>query len=394
MSAPTDQRAGLRPISFVLQKGNSFGSPVTLKIRPTDLTKNEPSRTSVRQTLGHGVIGWADRFGQGLPSVTIAGHTGWRTAQGSGKDGVQAFHELNKLLTVDYHAAVQQAIDGGQNPGQVKLLFVDMLDEFSWCVEPMVFTLQRSKTQPLLMKYNIVLQAIDTAVDNPLMDLRFDGNLLGGISALSGPIGFLKGIAGKLGEWVGKALAFKDQLLAPIASTIKDFTTFTTQVFETTQSMVGSVRSLVDGTANSLISIAKDLATAGTNVYRTIASIKNLPQQLKASIVQVGAAFNEVACIFRNALKPKKAYQDYTGLYGASNCSSTSGGRQPSAYVNSSVFAQIQTPKGPLSISSQAMSSIQSVNRGDPVLSPLPIYEIGRNLSNITSGMTITGSAA
>jgi hypothetical protein len=159
----------------VLQNGLGFGSPVTLKVRPEDLTRTEPSRVSVHQTLGRVVNGWADNFGEGLPSVTIAGTTGWRTSAASGEDGAQAFETLNRLVVHEYHEAKQAAIDSGMDPATVKLLFVDMLDGFTWNVAPMNFVLRRSKSRPLLFQYNIVLQAISTDIDNPLRILRKPG---------------------------------------------------------------------------------------------------------------------------------------------------------------------------------------------------------------------------
>ena len=113
MAAPTDQRAGVRPISFLLDAGGSLSDPVMLKVRPEDLTRTEPSRITVHQTLGRDRSGWADNFGAGLPTVTIAGHTGWRDT-GTGEDGVKAFERLNTLVMQSYHAARQAAISVGR----------------------------------------------------------------------------------------------------------------------------------------------------------------------------------------------------------------------------------------------------------------------------------------
>ena len=154
---PTSQRSGLRPISFVLDNGGSIGSPVILKVRPEDLTRNEPARATVNQTLGREVSGWVDHFGEGLPSVSISGHTGWRDVAGSGVDGARAFDQLNQLVAHDFPAAKQAAIDRGSDPADVKLLFVDMLDDFAWSVVPTTFTLRRNKSSPLLYRYNISL---------------------------------------------------------------------------------------------------------------------------------------------------------------------------------------------------------------------------------------------
>lgn len=389
-AAPTDQRAGVRPISFVLQTWRGFDQPVTLNIRPTDLTRMEPSRTSVHQTLGRGTVGWIDDFGAGLPSVTIAGHTGWRTAAGSGKDGVQAFHDLNKLLVVTYHEARQLAIDMGLPPDEVKLLFCDMLDDFCWHVAPMSFNLQRSKSQPLLMKYNIQLQAISTEIDNPLMILPPSASAAAGLSSLGRAVSKLEAFATKVQGWVRDAIAFKDALLTPVAEKVKRFVDTSTRVLRATESIVSSIKGGIASTANSLIAIAGDIAQVGVNVFRTLSSIAGLPAYLRSAVASVGAAYNEVVCIFKNSLRPQKTYEDYTGLYGSSNCSSTTGGRPPSAYAGTNnVFSLMLPVTGPVSVSSGAVNGVSALNRADPVLEPVSIPEIGRNLDQINDGVLV-----
>ncbi|MBB3017719.1 hypothetical protein FHR70_000759 [Microvirga lupini] len=386
---PTDQRAGIRPIAFVLNNGGSLGSPVSLKIRPEDLQRNEPSRIAVTQTLGRTTQGWADNFGAGLPSCTISGHTGWRKGGSSGEDGAEHFLTLHDTVMPAYHAAKQAAIEIGTDPASVKLLFVDMLDGFCWNVAPMSFTLRRSRNRPLLFQYNIALQAISTDIDNPLRILPFLGNIPAGLDALGGVLGRLWDFALSVQGWVSSALGFVDKALAPIAATVKTFVDISASVLGAVSTAVGAVRNGVSGVANRLIGIAGDMAQVGINVFRTISSISNLPAHLRAAISRVGAAYNEALCILRNSLRPRKTYQEYDGLYGASNCSSTTGGRSMSAYTNMNAFALMQEEKLPIELNSAALSSVSSVNRSDPVLAPIPLAEIGRHLDNINAGTVV-----
>lgn len=386
---PTDQRAGVRPISFLLQKQGGFGSPVTLKVRPEDLTRNEPSRVTVTQTLGRGVQGWVDNFGEGLPSLTISGHTGWRTSAGSGEDGAQAFETLNHLVQHEYHAAKQAAIDAGMDPATVKLLFVDMLDGFTLNVVPQQFVLRRSKSRPLLFQYNISLQAISSDIDNPLMILPFDGSIMGGLNALEGVVRRIEGAAGEINGWISQAVSFKDRLLAPIGATVRTFTNMSARVFGAVNSVIANGENAISGTANDLIGIASDIAKVGTNINRTVSSIQGIPDSLKSSIGSVGAAYSEAYCIFRNSLKPRETYDDYSDLYGASNCSSTTGGRQASSYLSSNAFSLIQPERGPVMLTSGARSSLTTLGNADPVLAPVDLREIDRNLKIINSGVSV-----
>lgn len=387
---PTDQRAGVRPISFLLQKPGGFSSPVTLKIRPEDLTRPEPSRVAVTQTLGRGIQGWVDNFGEGLPSCTISGHTGWRSSAGSGEDGAEAFLTLNTMVMHDYHKAKQAAIDAGRDPATVKLLFIDMLDGFTWNVVPTQFVLRRSRSRPLLFQYNISLQAISTDIDNPLMVLPFTGSIAGGLGALEGVVSQIEGYAKDINGWIAEAVAYKDKLLAPISGTVAAFTNLSARVFGAVNSVISTGENAVSSTANSLIGIAGDVAKVGTNLNRTISNIAGIPSSLKADITSVASAYTEAYCIFKNSLKPRQTYFDYSDLYGASNCSSTTGGRAASSYLTSNAFEIIQPERAPVMLTSGARTSLATLGNADPVLAPVDLSETDRNLKIINSGVTFS----
>ncbi len=387
-AVPTDQRAGVRPISFLLQKQGGFSSPVTLNIRPEDLTRPEPSRVAVTQTLGRGVQGWVDNFGEGLPSCTISGTTGWRNR--NGEDGSEAFETLNNLVVHEYHQAKQAAIDSGIDPATVKLIFIDMLDGFTWNVVPTQFVLRRSKSRPLLFQYNISLQAVDTSVDNPLMVLPFSGSIAAGLGALDSVISTIEGYANDINSWIAQAVAYKDKLLAPVGATVAAFTNMSARLFGAVNSVIANGQNAITGTANDLISIATNAAKVGANINRTISAIDGIPDTLKASISGVGAAYSEAYCIFKNSLKPRDTYNDYSDLYGASNCSSTTGGSQQSAYLNSNAFELMQSTRPPVMLTSSAQTSMTTLGNADPVLAPVDIQEIDRNLKNINSGVTFS----
>lgn len=390
-TAPTDQRAGVRPIAFLLQKPGGFSSPVTLKIRPEDLTRNEPSRVTVTQTLGRGIQGWVDNFGEGLPSVTISGHTGWRSSAGSGEDGAEAFETLNNLVQHEYHKAKQAAIDAGTDPANVKLLFIDMLDGFTWSVTPTQFVLRRSKSRPLLFQYNIALQAISTDIDNPLMVLPFSGSLFAGLGALNSVISRIEGYADQINGWISTAVSYKDRLLAPIGATFQAFTNMSARVFGAVNSVIANGQNAISSTANSLIGFASDIAKVGTNINRTVSAIVGIPDNIKASISKLASAYTEAYCIFKNSLKPRQTYNDYSDLYGASNCSSTTGGRSASSYTTSNAFEVIQPERGPVMLTSGAQSAITTLGNADPVLAPVSLQEMDRQLKIINSGVTING---
>lgn len=386
---PTPQLAGLRPIAFVLDNLGAFSQQVILPIRPEDLTRSEPSRATVHQTLGRDITGWVDEFGAGLPSLNISGTTGWRFREGINMDGEAAFHALNDLVMKDYHAAKQAAIDAGINPALVKLIFVDLLDNFTWSVVPTQFQLRRSKSRPLLFQYNISLQAIDVDIETPMLVLPTRGTPAAGLTALERATMKIAGLVTKIEGAVSAALKTVNSVLAPIANTVKQFVGLANAVFGVVNSVIRGVKNVITGAVNGVIGIARDIATVGQNLFRTFNSIRELPSDIKGILSSAASAFNEVRCIFGNALRPRKTYEDYTGLYGASNCSSTTGGRPDSPYANMNAFNLIQPEPNVATMNTQAQASVQSMARMDPVLAPLPYPEIGRHMTNIVTGTAL-----
>lgn len=388
---PTDQRAGVKPIAFTLQTANGLSTPVTLKIRPEDLTRTESQRVTTTQTMGRGIVGWTDHFGAGLPTLNISGNTGWRNAQGSGMDGAQAFDELNKLVMEKYPEEVQRAIDNGQDPQSVKLLFVDMLDDFSWVVVPQQFVLRRSKSRPLLFQYTIQMQCISTDLENPLMILPFSGSIFSGLKALNGVISSIEGFGNDIEGWIHTAVAVKDAALAPVASTVRLFNESANRVFRTVNSVIATGKNAINGTANDLIGIAHDFAKVGMNIHRTIGNIVGVPQDIRHAIMRVSGAYSEAVCIFNNSLKPRKVYQNYDAMFGASNCSSTSGGNQPSPYANTNAFALLNDKQSPVTLTADARASVTELGNADPVLKPKTENEINRLLKNVNNGTQFNG---
>lgn len=381
--APTDQRAGVRPISFVLDDLGQIRQPVTLPIRPEDLSRNESSRATVHQTLGREVAGWVDNFGPGLPSVSISGNTGWRYSQGLKLDGYGSFEALNQLVQRDYHAAKQAAIDAGNDPARVRLLFVDALDGFAWSVVPMQFVLRRSKSRPLLFQYNIVLQALSTTPDAPVVTAPNYGNSGLARTSLNTANDSLKANI--------QDLVFPP-LVMPSPSTgglLKDLVDISTGIFDLVNSTIKDITNFTGGIANSLLEIARDMAQVGLNVFRTVQAITNLPTDIRTQAAQIAAAFNAVACIFQNALRPRKPYEQYDGLYGASNCSSTTGGRAPSPYAGLNVFNLMLPTGSAVNITSSAMFSVAAIRNADPVLAPMSMAEVERNTAAIVQGVSL-----
>jgi hypothetical protein len=107
--------------------------------------------------------------------------------------------------------------------------------------------------------------------------------------------------------------------------------------------------------------------------------------------MRVSGAYQEVVCIFKNSLKPRKTYDNYDGLYGASNCSSTTGGSAASSYINTNVFAKMQDNLQPVQLTSSAAAAVSELGNNDPVLAPKDINELNRLTGEINRGVSFNG---
>lgn len=379
----TDQRAGTCPIAFIIEVGpKSIYGPLYLPIRPEDLTINQPSRVAVHQSLGRDIAGWADNFGEGLPTINISGHTGWRQSRYLQMDGAEAFSVLQSFLTENYHDARQNAINSGADPASIRLLFIDTLNDNAFVVEPTQFVLKRNKSRPLLRMYNISLQVIGYASYSNVVKVKpINGYAGNGVVALKRSIATLAGLTPIVLPTIGGTLG------GALSELVGGFLDFANGVLGDVVDFVSQLEDLATSEANGLIGFASDIAGVGLNLFRAMSAVRALPTSVTAEFSRVSSAFNEMVCIFQNSLKPRPVYSSYSGLYGASNCSSTTGGSPPSPYANLNVFELITASNGAISVSSAATASIAALRAMDPVLAPLPQSEIERHMTVIMAGI-------
>ncbi|KAA5611573.1 hypothetical protein F1189_13495 [Rhodovastum atsumiense] len=175
-----------------------------MALRPEELTWIEPTRLTVQNTLGGA---WADHWDRAVQTIRISGHTGWRPTGGlgGGGGGEAAFISLRDTSFQVWNDTRTAIARGGGDPNVVRLEFVDALDMRAALVAPRVFTLKRSKTSPLLQRYNIellVLQdlALPTGVADPInAAINAATAFVGGAMALDGVAGAIDAGLNNLG---------------------------------------------------------------------------------------------------------------------------------------------------------------------------------------------------
>lgn len=384
---PSSQAAGDRPIIFMLDDQANPGRPieaVTLSVRPEALTRQDSSRAAVQQTLGGA---WVDSFGIGVPTITINGHTGWRRDVGTsqstgGEDGIDRFLRLRDTVFAQWHARRETATRSGQDPNLVQLVFVDGLDNFVADVIPQSFVLQRSRSRPLLMQYQIAMTVIGENVGGFSQAQRtkpVNADVLRALGADS--------LADSIASLEAKARDVTAYIGSEIGTPMKQFMVLTTAVFKRVQSAVATA----EGPASALIAVAGDASRAGANVARTISLVSGLPGRAIARMSQVAAAYTNVLCLLRNAIRSPLQFDDYDSLYGSSNCSSTAGGRALSTYADVNTFAAILPPPrvSDFSMTTTAQSSMRTLARSDVVLAPMSKTSVISAMRTVNLGLEV-----
>lgn len=381
------QKANIRPISFVFHNEAIGAAPVKfdLVIRPEDLTRTDPSRVSVYQTLGGA---WVDAWGSGVPQVVISGTTGW--GQGDRPNGIEQFQQLYDTVFRSWHDERQSAIENGFDHDLVRLIFQDELDGFTWVVAPKQFTLKRSKTRPLLMQYHIVLIWLDDAIatESPLDNLI--GSLLGSKAAMDSFDAATKTIAG----FIRDVKSTVGTVLGPLQSAASAFTSLTSSVLSGVRLAVNGVEGVVNAATAPIIDLASTLARASANIANAITKTISMPMRISARFQTVANAFYNIYCILKNGLR-RRLYPDYSDLYGASLCSSTAGGMPLSPLRDTNPFDVIAgssaNPK-PASVSAEALSALNQLATMDPVLNPVDLNQMSALMQTAVRGINIDWS--
>jgi hypothetical protein len=396
--APSSQQSGVRPISFVLvDNSNPSGSilasnTLTLYVRPEDLTRSDTSRLSVQQTLGSTV--WADNFGEGVPTINISGHTGWRRPDDpslGSDDGVDRFKKLRDQVFTNWHARRKVAIQNGKDPdATVQLQFADQLDSIAAVVAPMSFVLRRSRARPLLMQYQISMIVTQDNIaqasvaqsagnlTNSVATLTTAQQLSAGLASLTSSINDITSLTSLVGTFVDGS----------IASQIAQFMAQTVAVLN---AVIDGFNSAA-GLTNSLISTAQLTVDCGVNIFRSLASVGGLPQFSKAPLMEIGGAYSNALCVLANVFPAQPTFPAYQPLYGSSNCSSTNGGSPPSVFAGLNPFQFTNPQQVPDAVvsSTQATQAMRTMASTDVVLSPPSIATIGNIAGTAAAGLTST----
>jgi len=382
LTTPQSQKAGDKPITFVVddRSGNTHDE-MTLLIRPEELSIGFPSRLTVNQTLGGG---WADSFGVGLEEGTFAGTTGWRaTSDDSG--GTERMIKLKRMVLDDWHNKRAAAIARGDDPIKVKLFLLDNLNDLWREIAPRQFELKRSKSRPLLSQYRFSFVTLSRDMTGAVLP-----------AAIGGDSTFLGSILGKVGSWIDSFNASINAITAKIKQVYqwvdKNIVAPVKAFVAKTQALLTTVRNAVSagmGVIRQLGSVVSLATKAVSNVLSAASLVIGLPNTAKATIMGVVREFTNLTCLVKNARRAL-TYEDYSDIYGASNCSSTAGGKSVSIYSGKNTFQAISTTASSgYRLTQQAASSLTALANTDLVTTALPASSIASHLTAINNGLAV-----
>jgi len=369
-----------------LAGGGQASVRMNLNIRPEELSRTEPSRMVVQQTLGGA---WADAFDRGVSEIVLSGTLGWRG--GFALSGEDSFLALRSTVYQAWHDRRKVAIASGTDPSTVTLTFTDNLDSVASIVAPRSFTLRRSRSSPLLMRYEIRLLELGAA-DGPSSAIDSI------INALSDPTRWLAGVTG-MGNTLNQIDYYASEAtsaLGALAQAPGMFIDTGTALLQSVASTATSLRGQFDASTTALLTAGSSFAQAGRNSFAALAATPGLSSQQMSALMAVSSCYNDLTCTMANSFNIGLYYQNLDALLGASACSSTGGGDAPSGFTvaNENPFYTLapSQPSGPIVTVTQPAAQAINTLRGDPLLLVGQNASIGALLQAAASGITVSST--
>lgn len=367
-------------ISFALAQDNGPVDFFTFPIKPEELTRTEPSRTFAVNALGGA---WVDSFGRGLATLTISGNTGWR-ARGSGGDGVAQFTKLRDEFIHAWHDLREMKANAGVDPDEVRLIFIDPLNgNYVADVVPTNFTLRRSKSQPLLLMYNIVLTVTNDKAQVPTAEAVSPINdpaaaldsLKKSVSDINEIQKSLRGAIKQVGDFGQQVHQWTDETFGPVMALAKE-------VIQTAH----DAKTLISATGQVVVDLAADLSAVGHQMWSAVAEVASLPNAVLGEVGRIKSAMSNLKCVLLNGYKAAYTAESYADWYGASNCSSTLGG-QVSPLAGTNPFDN-KVMRPIINVTPSAVAAIKPA-KAQPrdLTAPVDTAEKSRHLAAISDGV-------
>lgn len=375
--APPSQKH--RKIGFYLEGGGGGTKTWNFVIRPEELTRQEPSRLAIQQTLGGA---WADSFDRGVSFITLAGHTGWRG--GVGGDGAAQFEKLRATVFTDWHERRATAAARGQDPDDVKLFFADTLDKITALVAVKSFSLRRSKSSPLVMKYQIQLAVLDDAAKPDSINDAITGALFNPLRWLAAKLGLEN-----LFDEVGGIISDIKQVYSDIVDIVTDVCAFVQSCVQLVLDVIDAGSGVIDELTAPILQTVQMVSEATRNGFAALARAQTA-FSIKSVLMRAASAMNDIACTINHGFDTGRYFRSYDDLFGASSCSSTGGGRPWSTFAEqqknpfNSMFPPVSSR---MTVSTGGRDALDTLRRDPLTLTPAVATQA---LAALPAGVTVS----
>lgn len=142
-------------------------------INPENYTQSESGRVTVTQTKGGA---FAEFFGSAIAEISMNGTTGFKNGSSDRDNGYKKWKELKDMIKSVY----DNITDGSEVTDNDLLKIYNFTDNEFYYTIPDKFELSRSKSQPMLYKYNVHLYVIRRLGESaPKSDPGIIGNPIG-----------------------------------------------------------------------------------------------------------------------------------------------------------------------------------------------------------------------
>jgi hypothetical protein len=115
------------------------------------------------------------------------------------------------------------------------------------------------------------------------------------------------------------------------------------------------------------IAVAREVQRASRNLVQALVQPLAIADLHRQTIQELGSAFGEAYCNLRNNFGAVSRYFDFDLLYGASNCSSTIGGRPQTPYFDQNPFLDLYDGTPAKSTLTPDAADVVRVAIGDPL---------------------------
>jgi hypothetical protein len=150
----TQLEQSFKHLTLQITKNGQIVKTFTFPINPEELNHDEPARTNLTQTLGGA---YTEEWGRGVMQMALRGTTGYRKrtyVDGRETDGFQTFKELRNDIYRYYLEPDGTPKQYSKGNDVYELQFLNWAESEFYVISPIKFSLQRSKSAPLLYRYD------------------------------------------------------------------------------------------------------------------------------------------------------------------------------------------------------------------------------------------------